>query len=272
MLTIVALLCLLGCSATPAPSQAIVDGATPLPLPTTGRVDYQLGGAYEPPPDVTVVARDSTDPPLAGVYSICYLNGFQTQPQEAEFWLGEHPQLVLRDENGEPQFDENWPDEMALDTSTPESRAALASILGEWIEGCRTSGYQAVEFDNLDSYLRFTGLSIDDNVAFASLLVERAHALGLAAGQKNSAELGFRGRDEIGFDFVVSEGCFVYDECAGYARVYGDQFIDIEYQRYEPGELEGLCADPDVPELTIVRDVALSPGVGPDNVFWSCDI
>ena len=65
-----------------------------LTLPSTGRVDYQLGGAYTPPADVSVVARDSTDPPLAGVYSICYLNGFQSQPQQAQFWLDEHPDLL----------------------------------------------------------------------------------------------------------------------------------------------------------------------------------
>ena len=244
----------------------------PLSLPTTGRVDYQLGGAYVPPDDVTVVARDSTDPPLAGAYSICYLNGFQTQPQQADLWLDEHPDLVLRDENGEPQVDENWPDEMALNTSTAESRAALALILGEWIEGCRTSGYQAVEFDNLDSYSRFDGLALEHNVAFATLLVAKAHAAGLAAGQKNTSELGDRGRDEIGFDFVISEECYIYDECAAYSDVYGDQFIDIEYETDDPGALDGLCADPDIPVLTIVRDLALSPVADPDSVFWSCDI
>jgi len=243
-----------------------------LSLPTTGRVDYQLGGAYAPPDDVTVVARDSTDPPLAGAYSICYLNGFQTQPQQADYWLDEHPDLVLRDENGEPQVDENWPDEMALNTSTPQSRAALALILGEWIEGCRTSGYQAVEFDNLDSYSRFDGLTLEHNVTFASLLVAQAHALGLAAGQKNTTELGNRGRDEIGFDFVISEECFVYDECSAYSDVYGDQFLDIEYETDDPHALDGLCDDPDIPVLTIVRDRALSPAADPDSVFWSCDI
>ena len=242
-----------------------------LSLPTTGRVDYQLGGAYAPPDDVTVVARDSTEPPLAGVYSICYLNGFQTQPQQAAFWLDKHPDLLLRDKNGEPQVDENWPDEMALDTSTPESRAALALILGEWIEGCRTSEYQAVEFDNLDSYSRFDGLTLEHNVTFASLLVAQAHALGLAAGQKNTAELGNRGRDEIGFDFVISEECFVYDECSAYSDVYGDQFIDIEYATDDPTGLGGLCDYPDIPLLTIVRDRDLLPGDDPDSVFWSCD-
>ena len=241
-----------------------------LPLPSTGRVDYQLGGAYTPPADVSVVARDSTDPALAGVYSICYLNGFQTQPQQAEFWLDQHPDLVLRDENGEPQVDENWPDEMGLNTSTPDSRAQLALILGEWIEGCRTSGFQAVEFDNLDSYSRFDGLTLEHNVTFATLLVAKAHAAGLAAGQKNTSELGNRGRDEIGFDFVISEECFVYDECRVYSDVYGDQFIDIEYETDDPTALDGLCDDPEIPFLTIVRDLALSPGTDPDSVFWSC--
>ena len=240
-------------------------------LPTTGRVDYQLGGAYDPPADVSVVVRDSTEPPLAGVYSICYLNGFQTQPQQAAFWLDKHPDLLLRDKNGDPQVDENWPDEMALNTATKESRAALALILGEWIEGCRTGGYQAVEFDNLDSYSRFDGLALEHNVAFATLLVAKAHAAGLAAGQKNTSELGDRGRDEIGFDFVISEECFIYDECSAYREVYGDQFIDIEYETDDPTGLDGLCDYPDIPLLTIVRDRDLLPGDDPDSVFWSCD-
>jgi hypothetical protein len=260
VLVLVVLLGLAGCASAEVVS-----------LPTTGRVDYQLGGAWAPPADVTVVARDSTDPPLAGVYSICYLNGFQTQPQQAEFWLDEHPDLLLRDADGDPQFDENWPDEMALDTSTAEDRAALASIIDGWIEGCRASRYQAVEFDNLDSYSRFAGISLENNVALATALVRHAHSLGLAAGQKNTAELGTRGRDDIGFDFVISEECFVFDECGGYRAVYGEQFIDIEYQRSEASELDGLCDDPDVPFLTIVRDRDLSPGDDPNNVFWSCD-
>lgn len=266
-----ALFVLAGCSTAAQPDTQAKPGDDPLPLPTTGRVDYQLGGAYHPPDDVTVVARDSTDPPLAGAYSICYLNAFQTQPQQADFWLDAHPDLLLRDENGDPQFDENWPDEMALNTSTPESRAGLALILDEWIEGCRASGYQAVEFDNLDSYSRFSGITLDDNVAFATALVEKAHTLGLAAGQKNSAELGERGRDEIGFDFVISEECFVYDECAVYTDVYGDQFIDVEYETDDPAALDGLCDYADMPQLTIVRDLELSPAGDPDNVFWSCD-
>lgn len=246
------LLVLAGCSAATEEG----DG-----LPTSGRVDYQLGGAYDPPEDVTVVARDRTDPPLEGVYSICYVNGFQTQPQEAQDWLDDHPELLLRDANGDPQIDPNWPDEMALDTTQAE---ALATIIGEWIDGCADDGYQAVEFDNLDSFSRFDGLTLDDNVAYATLLVERAHAAGLAAGQKNSAELAERGRDDIGFDFAIAEECHIFAECELYTDVYGDQVIDIEY---DDTDLDGLCDDETLPFLTIVRDRELSPG----GTFWSCD-
>ena len=233
-------------------------------FPTSGRADYQLGGAWQPPDDVTVVARDRTDSPLEGVYSICYINGFQTQPQEADFWLDEHPELVLRDAAGEPQVDPNWPDEMALDTSSGSSRTELAAIMDDWIQGCADDGFQAVEFDNLDSYSRFDGLTLGDNVAFATLLVDAVHDLGLDAGQKNSAELGTVGRDDIGFDFAVSEECFVFDECALYTDVYGDRVIDIEY---DDTDLDGLCDYGDLPPLTIVRDRDLTPG----GTFWSCD-
>jgi hypothetical protein len=253
LLAVALLVSLAGCAAS-----TVADGG----FPTSGRVDYQLGGAYEPADDVTIVARDRSDPPLNGGYSICYVNGFQTQPQEADFWLDEHADLLLRDARGEPQIDPNWPDEMALDTSTDSSRHELAAIVGSWIQGCADDGFQAVEFDNLDSYTRFDGLTLGDNVAFATLLVDAVHDLGLDAGQKNSAELGTVGRDEIGFDFAVSEECFVYDECALYTEVY-DNVIDIEY---DDTDLDGLCQYADLPVLTIVRDRDLTPG----GTFWSC--
>jgi len=49
-------------------------------LPTGTDVDYQLGGAAEPEPNVGIVVRDRTDPPAAGRFNVCYVNGFQTQP------------------------------------------------------------------------------------------------------------------------------------------------------------------------------------------------
>lgn len=239
-LIVVAVMVLCGCSAD---IQA---------LPTDGRVDYQLGGAYEPRDGVTVVARDRGDPALPGVYSICYVNGFQTQPGELREW----PDELLLHVDGKPLIDPGWPDEVILDTSTAEKRERIAAIVGEWIAGCADDGFQAVEFDNLDTYSRSGDLlAIDDNLALASALVARAHAERLAAGQKNSLELGTRGRDEAGFDFAVVEECHVFDECAEFTAIWGDQWVDIEY-----ADDDAPCDDPDLPALTVIRDRDLTPG------------
>ena len=144
---------------------------------------------------------------------------------------------------------------MILDTSTEASRTAILAIVGEWIDGCAADGFQAVEFDNLDTYSRSDGaLLMDDNLALAELLVDRTHAAGLAAGQKNSLELGTRGRDDAGFDFAVVEECHEFDECAAYGEIWGGQWIDIEY------EDNAVCADENSPLLTVVRDRELTPG------------
>ena len=224
--------------------------------PADAKLDYQLGGAYPPPDGVGVVSRDRNDPPAAGLYSVCYVNGFQAQPDEAAFWLDEHPELVLRDGNDEPVIDVDW-DEMLLDTSTPEKRAALAVIVGGWIAGCEQAGYQAVEIDNLDSYSRSLGLLDQDQaVAFMALLSAEAHARGLAIAQKNSTELLPR-RAEMGTDFAVAEECNHYDECDDYIGTYGDGVLMIEYS--DADFAKGCAA---YPQMSIVRrDVELTlPG------------
>lgn len=228
------------------------------PLPTEGRVDYQLGGASELRDGVTVVARDRTDEPAAGVYSICYVNGFQTQPGALEDW----PTELLLVVDGEPLIDPGWPDEVILDTSTAANRERITAIVGDWIAGCAADGFSAVEFDNLDTYSRSTGLlTVEHNLALATALVDRAHQEGLAAGQKNSLELGSRGRDDVGFDFAVVEECHEFDECAAFADIWGGRWIDIEYEADAD-----LCDDPDIPTLTVVRDRELSPG----GTTWDC--
>lgn len=235
-------------------------------LPARAVVDYQLGGGYDPAEGVTVVARDSTDEPAAGLYSICYVNGFQTQPG-AE-WPDD---LVLHDDSGAEVFDPGWPDERLLDIRTAAQREGAAAVLAPVIAGCAADGFQAVEFDNLDSYTRSDGaLELEQAVAFASLLVREAHANGLAAGQKNTPQLAERGRDEIGFDFAVAEECRRYDECASYTEVYGDQVIDIEYVDDLGGSLDEVCADPQLPPATVLRDRPLAPAGAEGHVYQRC--
>jgi Glycoside-hydrolase family GH114 len=237
------------------------------PLPAGAVADYQLGGGYPAPPGVTVVVRDSTDTPEPGLFNICYVNGFQTQPG-ADWPL----ELLLRGPDGRALADAGWPDEVLLDVSTPAAREANLARLAPVIGDCAAKGFDAVEFDNLDSYTRSDGqLDIDDAVAFARLLVATAGRLGLPAGQKNTGELGVRGRDEAGFAFAVTEECHRWDECAAFTGVYGrDQVLGIEYADDLRGTFAETCSDPDRPGSLILRDRLLSRAGSAVYVFEAC--
>lgn len=238
------------------------------PPPVGATPDYQLGGAYDPAPGVGIVGRDRSDPPADGMYSICYVNGFQTQPGELDGWDAD---LLLRDDDGEPVFDPDWPDEALLDTSTAERRDRIAAMVAPWIEGCADDGFDAVEFDNLDSYTRSHGaLTLDDNLALASMLVDVAHDAGLAAGQKNAAEDAVELHERAGFDFAVVEECAAYAECPSYTAVYGDAVVDIEYTDELPRPFAEMCADEDSPASMVLRDRELLTPDDDGHVFETC--
>ncbi|MFJ5549489.1 endo alpha-1,4 polygalactosaminidase [Streptomyces sp. NPDC093225] len=207
-----------------------VAAAVRIPMPPgNAPFDYQLGGAYRPAAGVRVLSRDRSDRPVSGAYTICYVNGYQAQPNELRWWQRNHPDLLLKDAHGRPVVDEDW-NEVLLDTRTAAKRTRLAAVVGRWIDGCAKHGFKAVEPDNLDSYERSKGLlRKSDNVAFARLLAARSHARGLAIGQKNTSELAPQGR-RIGFDFAVAEECGRYDECGAYTAAYGNRVFVIEYR------------------------------------------
>ncbi|MEC3979664.1 endo alpha-1,4 polygalactosaminidase [Amycolatopsis sp. H20-H5] len=237
-------------------------------FPSGARVDYQLGGAYSPPAGVTLVVRDSTAASAPGMYNVCYVNGFQTQPADRGLWLKERRDLILVDENGSPRIDPNWPDELMIDTSTVPKRVRLLEIMGNSVRRCAESGFQAVEIDNLDSYTRSGGtLTIESNLAFAKQLADLAHGLSMAMGQKNAAELGARGKQEAGFNFAVSEECLRFKECASYIAVYEQRVIDIEYTDDLGGSVEEVCADPSRLVSTVIRDRNLV-GQGAAGYFY----
>jgi len=226
--------------------------------PADGGLDYQLGGAYAPPAGVTIVSRDRTATPAAGLYNICYVNGFQIQPDEEAAWLADHPDLILRDANGQPIIDPDW-DEMLVDVGTAAKREQVAAIVGDWIDGCAMAGFSAVEIDNLDSYTRSGGRLVEtDAVALMAMFSDAAHARGLAIAQKNASELVGR-RVELGTDFAVAEECNRFDECEDYRAGYGDHVLVIEYRR---ADFTAGCTV--FPSLSIVlrdRDL-VTPGDG----------
>ena len=209
----------LGATSNAAPAAA--------PPPAGARFSYQIGGAYGPAAGVGIVDRDWHDQPVRGRYNICYVNGFQAQPEEIGWWRRRHRNLLLY-RSGHAIIDTGW-NEQLFDTSAPQKRAALSAIVGSWAARCARKGFQAVEPDNLDSWQRSQGqLTRTDNVVFARLLIGRAHRARLAIAQKNAPELRGAGR-RAGFDFAIAEECQAFSECGAYTRAYGREVIEVEY-------------------------------------------
>ncbi|WP_424344912.1 endo alpha-1,4 polygalactosaminidase [Ilumatobacter sp.] len=222
-----------GAEAPESPDAPEVSG-TVRALPANTPFDYQIGGDYPPPSGGGVVARDwFIGSALPGGYSICYVNAFQTQddddeldrPDERSNWPAS---LVLSGFEDDP----DWAGEFLVDISTSAKRTAAADHLDPMIQVCADKGFDAVEYDNLDSWTRLDGLPFDrsDSIAFATIITDRAHALGMAVAQKNTADLGAEvSLDVIGFDFAVVEQCGAFDECGRFADVFGDAIVVIEY-------------------------------------------
>jgi hypothetical protein len=241
------------------------------PPPASGSFDYQLGGASDLEDAPDVVVRDSSDAPLEGAYSVCYVNGFQTQPGDTREWVAEREHLLLHAPSGAVVTDSVWPDELILDPTTPEQRQGILDVLGPVIVGCADDGFDAVELDNLDTFTRDDGVPRDGAVALATAYVELAHEHGLAVAQKNTVEL-LDEAGEIGFDLAITEECVVTDECGAFADVYGDAVLDVEYtDRMDAARFAEVCASGDRPPLLVLRDRDLVPAGDSGYARVECD-
>lgn len=247
----------------------VLTALTPIaPPPAGGVADYQLGGAYAPASKVDIVIRDRTEKPVAGRYSICYVNSFQTQPGSLSWWRKHRPGLLLRDRAGRLVRDPGWPDEVLIDLRTAKKRAAAATISRRWFAQCADRGYRAVEPDNLDSWTRSKGLITAKHArAYAKLLVRAAHGERLAIAQKNTADLNGR---RLGFDFAVVEECEVYRECGRYTRMYGRRVIEIEYTDNGRRAFARACRVRGKKTSILLRDRDVVPRGAKGYVFRTC--
>jgi Glycoside-hydrolase family GH114 len=239
--------------------------------PANGRFDYQIGGAYKPLASVRIVDRDRTSKPAPGVYNICYINAFQTQAYQDGWWKRHHPKLLLRNAKGTPIEDPGWPGEIILNTSTAADRKALGTIEDNWLRGCKSKGFNAVEPDNLDSNTRSHGrLTQAEDFAFAKLLVSDAHADGLAIAQKNDAEQSAHLRKTVHFDFAIAEECQVFSECSFYQKAYGDEVYEIEYTDNGRAAYSKACAKRGASISIILRDRNVVPRGAKGYFYEAC--
>ncbi len=232
--------------------------------PTDTWFDYQIGGAYSPHSRVGIVSRDWYDAEAEpGLYNICYVNAFQAQPAGS----GNSARADLL---------ENWPsdallgvqdqtwDEEVIDIRSEYSRRVAFNHVKQMIDTCVEKGFDAVEFDNLDTYYRFPNfISMDHAVAYARMLNDYSHQRGLASAQKNSAELIADGSHrKAGFDFALVEQCSVYNECGVFADAYDNNVLAVEYRRQA---FNNGCGNPrwDFP-FVLVENSSSAPGVDPD--------
>ncbi len=142
------------------------------------------------------------------VYSICYVNGCSDATGRLAAWLENHPHLVLRDGRGPPDRRPELARRVPARHDDPRNRAELADLIGEVIAGCAaTASTPSSSTISTPSRDRITASRSTTTSPLLRSTPAFAHESRLAAGQKNAAEHSQRMRDEVGFDFVVSEEC-----------------------------------------------------------------
>jgi hypothetical protein len=139
----------------------------------------------------------------AGGHAVCYVSGgsFENwRPDIASF-----PQGVLG------KVLDGWPDEKWLDVRQTE---VLDPIMRARAQKCRTAGFDAIDWDNVDGYANDNGFGFtaQDQLAYNQLLAQIAHDLGLSVGLKN--DLAQIPQLVSFFDFAVNEQCAEFSECA----------------------------------------------------------
>ena len=163
------LLSLLACALAAAPARAAT------PPPANAGFDYQIGGDYALPAGVGVVSRDwFIGAAPEGAYAICYVNAFQTQDDEPGVSRRDErsawPRSLVLTELGD---DPNWGGEYLVDISTARKRKRAANWIQPMIRTCKRKGFEAVEYDNLDSWTRFDDTPREGDVPFGKARRDR---------------------------------------------------------------------------------------------------
>ena len=244
----------------------------PVRLPPAGaKFDYQLGGAYRLPPGVTVVTRDRLAAPASGVYNICYINAFQTQPGQLPWWRAHHRALLLRD-RGAPRARPGLARRGTARCLERVEAVPDADVIGRWIDRCAARRLRRSRARQLRLVhpLAAPAHAVRGPRTGEPCSQPRAHRAGLAIAQKNLAPLTRSQRKTVGFDFAVSEECGVWHECSSYRAAYGRHVIEIEYTDNGRRAFARSCRDHGDAWSVVLRDRMLVTPSSRHYVYRAC--
>src|SRR5204862_1927003 len=132
--------------------------------------------------------------------AICYVNAGTRENWRVD--AGAFPASVVGAKNG-------WPGERWLDI---RQTSILLPIMRARVQKCQQTGFDGVEFANVDGYSNRTGfpLTAADQLTYDASLANMAHSYGLTAALKNDVE-------QVPtlatyFDYAINEQCQQYNE------------------------------------------------------------
>jgi hypothetical protein len=188
--------------------------ATGLRFSFSDDIQVQYSGKLQVPATTRVVDVDGQDTSAATVRSlhargkvlVCYISAGSLEsyrPDAAKF-----PKSVVG------KVLDGWPQERWLDI---RQRSVLLPLMKARVAACKSKGFDAMDFDNVDGYSNDTGfpLRAADQIAYDKALAGLAHAVGMRAVLKNT--LSLIPRLVTSFDAAVNEQCVQYSECGAYA-------------------------------------------------------
>jgi hypothetical protein len=200
---------------------ALLIAVAAAPARATGRtfifsddLQVQYSGKLQVPTSTRVVDVDGQDTSAATVRAlhargkmlICYISAGSLESYRPD--ASKFPKAVVG------KVLDGWPQERWLDI---RQRSVLLPLMKARVAMCKSKGFDAMDFDNVDGYSNDTGfpLRASDQLAYDKALAGLAHAAGMRAVLKNA--LSLIPRLVTSFDAAVNEQCVQYSECGAYA-------------------------------------------------------
>ncbi len=193
-----------------------------------------------------------------GIRAICYMDGGTYENWRPD--AGSFPSGLLGSSNG-------WPGENWLDVRPSGAYyGTLKSIMQSRAQDCKSHGFDAIEWDNVDGYTNSTGFPITaaDQIAYNTFLAGAAHAVGLSVALKNDT-------DQVStlqprFDFGIDEECFLYSECSSETPFINANkaVLEVEYQE------DGMTTSKFCPQANAMRFSSALATLNLDGPWTPC--